>query len=173
MRKASRRLLSSSAATSRVTLTRHPNGVHQVTLDRASKMNALDMDMFRALAKTARDLTTEKAVRAVVVHGDGRAFCAGLDVRSVASPLVAKGNMTELLTRKEGEISNLAQDVAYLWRRVPAPVIAATHGVCLGGGLQIALGCDMRVSAPSCRFSVMEAKCAPTADSSALALPPR
>ena len=154
-----RRLLSSSATSSRVTVTRHPNGVHQVTLARAAKMNALDMDMFRALAKTARDLTTEKAMRAVVVHGDGRAFCAGLDVRSVASnPLVAKDNMKELLTRKEGEISNLAQDVGYLWRRVPAPVIAATHGVCLGGGLQIALGCDMRVSAPSCRFSVMEAK---------------
>ena len=62
------------------------------------------------------------------------------------------------MKRPDGEVSNLAQDVGYLWRRVPAPVIAATHGVCLGGGFQIALGADMRVAAPSCRFSIMESK---------------
>ena len=54
----------------------------------------------------------------------------------------------------------MAQDVGYLWRRVPAPVIAVTHGVCIGGGFQIALGADMRISATKCKFSVMEAKCA-------------
>lgn len=69
-----------------------------------------------------------------------------------------RANMEELLHRPEGEVSNLAQDVGYLWRRIPAPVIAATHGVCLGGGLQIALGADLRVSSPTCKFSVMEAK---------------
>jgi enoyl-CoA hydratase/carnithine racemase len=152
-----RRALSSAAQ--RVTLTRGSDGVAQVTLNRGSKMNALDMPMFRAIAATARELIADRGVRAVVVHGDGRAFCSGLDVRGVMSPLSsAKANSEELLRRPDGELSNLAQDVGYLWRRVPAPVIAATHGVCFGGGFQIALGADMRVSAPACKFSIMEAK---------------
>ena len=135
------------------------NGVVVVTLNRSKKLNALDIDMFKAIQATARELIADsKGVKAVVVHGDGRAFCAGLDVRSVMHPLSATSNMEELLRRPEGECGNLAQDVGYLWRRVPAPVIAVTHGVCFGGGLQIALGADMRISSPDCKFSVMEAK---------------
>ena len=75
-----------------------------------------------------------EGVKAVVVHGDGRAFCSGLDVASVMHPMSAAKNMDALLHRPSGELSNLAQDVGYLWRRVPAPVIAVTHGVCFGGG---------------------------------------
>jgi len=130
----------------------------QVTLQRGKKMNALDMDMFRGIQAVARDLIGDKTVKCIVLHGEGRAFCAGLDVKSVCSPMEAKANMEALLHRPEGEISNLAQDVGYLWRRVPAPVIASVHGVCLGGGLQIALGCDMRVASPESKLSVMEAK---------------
>ena len=143
---------------SRVVLTQGADGVAEVRLSRASKMNALDMGMFRSIAAAARQLMADRSVRAVVLHGEGRAFCAGLDVRSVTHPMSARANAEELLERPDGEVSNLAQDVGYLWRRVPAPVIAATHGVCLGGGFQIALGADMRVAAPSCRFSIMESK---------------
>ena len=152
------RRLSTAAEAARVQVTRHPDGVVQVMLSRASKMNALDMPMFRAIQQTARSLIGDKSVRAVVVHGEGRAFCAGLDVKSVCAPLSAKSNMAELLHRPEGEASNLAQSVGYLWRRIPAPVIAATHGVCLGGGFQIAMGADMRIASPRCKFSIMEAK---------------
>ena len=143
---------------SRVHVAKAADGIHTVTMKRSDKLNALDMGMFRSLAATARALASDSSVRAVVISGEGRAFCAGLDVRSVASPMVARANLEELLRRPEGELSNLAQDVGYLWRKIPAPVIAATHGVCLGGGLQIALGADMRISDPRCKFSVMEAK---------------
>jgi len=155
-----KRFLSSAAAASatRVAVSRGKGGVALVKLSRPDKMNALDMGMFRELAAAARALASDSAVRAVIVHGEGRAFCAGLDVRSVCSPFAAKANMRELLHRPEGEVSNLVQDVGYLWRRIPAPVIAVPHGVCFGGGLQIALGADMRIAAPDCKFSVMEAK---------------
>ena len=153
-----RRALSSKAS-DRVTVTRGSDGVVQVALSRPKKMNALDMEMFQAIQATARSLIEDSAgVRAVVLHGEGRAFCAGLDVRSVMHPMSAKKNMEMLLHRPEGELGNLAQDVGYLWRRVPAPVIAVTQGVCLGGGLQIALGADMRIASPGCKFSVLETK---------------
>jgi len=155
----SRNLSSSAAEEPRVLLTRDAaTGVATVTLNRGGKLNALDLPMFRQLAATARELISDKSVRAVVVCGAGRGFCAGIDAKSVAHPLRARENAAELLHRPEGAVSNLAQDVAFLWRKVPAPVIAVTHGVCFGGGLQIALGADMRVTSPTCRFSVMEAK---------------
>jgi enoyl-CoA hydratase/carnithine racemase len=148
----------SSGAAARVQVDRAANGVATVRLNRADKLNSLDMDMFRSIARTARELAADRSVRAVVVHGDGRAFCAGLDVRSVNHPLHARANGAELLERPQDSVSNLAQDVCYLWRRIPAPVIAATHGVCLGGGFQIALGADMRISTPGCKFSIMEVR---------------
>ena len=87
--------------------------------------------------------THQVAYAALVLTGAGRAFCAGLDAKGFASnPLGFKAACDELLDRPDGEISNLAQDVAYLWRRIAAPVICATHGVCLGGGFQIALGAE-------------------------------
>ena len=150
-----RRALSSGA---RVQQSKGPNGVVTVRLCRPDKLNSLDMHMFRAIASCARSLAADRSVRAVVLHGEGRAFCAGLDVKNVNNPMHARANLAELLDRPEGAISNLAQDVSYLWRRVPAPVIVATHGVCIGGGFQIALGADMRISTPNCKFSIMEAK---------------
>ena len=147
----------SSSAETRVALTRNEHGVATVALSRGNKMNALDMSMFRAIAGVARELIGDRSVRAVVLHGEGPAFCAGIDIRAVISPPNTKKNLTELLERPKDAISNLAQDVSYLWRRVPVPVIAVTHGVCFGGGLQIALGADIRVTSPTCKFSVMEA----------------
>mmetsp|Transcript_36309 Transcript_36309/g.60139 ORF Transcript_36309/g.60139 Transcript_36309/m.60139 type:complete len:321 (+) Transcript_36309:23-985(+) len=152
-----RRLLGTAASNQVVSMVRS-DGIAQVTLKRPDKLNALNMPMFRAIQAAARELIEDKDVRAVVLHGEGRAFCAGLDLKSVMHPLEASENMKELLLRPEGEISNLAQDVGYLWRRVPVPVIAVTQGVCFGGGMQIALGADMRVTSPTCRFSIMEAK---------------
>ena len=147
------------ATSPRVSITRTPEGVAHVRLSRADKMNALDMDMFRALRAAALEVAADTSVRAVLLSGEGRAFCAGLDVGSVCGdPLSARANMDELLRRPDGALSNLAQDVGYLWRRVPAPVVAAVHGACFGGGLQIALGADIRVCHPAAKLAVMEAK---------------
>jgi len=129
-----------------------------VTLDRPEKLNALDMAAFRGLRDAALELRDDTTVRAVVLRGAGRAFCAGLDVKSVMHPLRAKENWAELLGRVENEPANLAQAVSYLWRSVPCPVVCAVHGACFGGGFQIALGADVRIAAEDACLSVMEAK---------------
>ncbi len=138
-------------------------GVADVRLTRTDKMNALDDAMFKALVAAGERLKTEKGVRAAVVSGDGKAFCAGLDMGNFgkmadgsrkAGESSAGGNLAE---RSHGE-SNRAQYVAMVWRDVPVPVIAAVHGVAFGGGFQLMLGADIRYVAPDTRLSVMEIK---------------
>lgn len=127
--------------------------VATVTMVRGEKHNALDHGMFTGLRDAAERLAGEAGVRAVVLHGDGPSFCSGLDIQSFVSGPVSTD---DLLARPEGAVANLAQQVAYDWRLVEVPVIAAVHGTCFGGGLQIALGADIRIAAPDARLSVME-----------------
>jgi len=158
-----RRLFSTVPLGECVTLERK-GGTAIVSLNRPTKLNALSMDMFRGIRDVAKaliknDTPGNKDVRCVILRGEGRAFCSGLDVKSFAKdPTKAQGAMTELLTREEGSAANLAQEVGYLWRKVPVPVVAVTHGYCFGGGLQIALGADLRYSSPDASFSIMESK---------------
>ncbi|MCW3010884.1 MAG: Enoyl-CoA hydratase [Solirubrobacterales bacterium] len=129
--------------------------VATVTMVRAGKHNALDAAMFRGLLDAAVRLRTEPGVRAVVLHGEGKSFCSGLDIASFMTGPMSIG---DLLAREEGELGNLPQRIATDWARVPVPVIAAIHGNCFGGGLQLALGADIRIAAPDARLSVMEVK---------------
>jgi len=129
------------------------DGVADVRLVRTDKMNALDPAMFKALVDTADRLKTEKGLRAVVISGEGRAFCAGLDMSSFGTI----GGSGKLANRTHG-ISNLWQYAVQAWREVPVPVIAAVHGVAFGGGFQVALGADIRYVAPDTKMSVMEIK---------------
>lgn len=137
------------------------DGVADVRLNRADKMNALDQAMFDALVATGTRLKTEPGLRAVVISGEGRAFCAGLDMgrfeKMADASAPAVSNEMRLRPRSHG-ISNGAQYVAMVWREVPVPVIAAVHGVAFGGGLQVALGADLRFVTPDARMSVMEIK---------------
>ena len=135
-----------------VTIAAH---VAHVLLDRADKMNALDPAMFAALIDAGRVLHDLKGLRAVVLSGEGRSFCAGLDMGSMAQ--TDRHDRTPLTERTHGN-ANHAQQVAMVWRKLPVPVIAAVHGVCFGGGLQIASGADIRVVAPDARLAVMELK---------------
>jgi enoyl-CoA hydratase/carnithine racemase len=135
----------------RITIADH---VAEVALTRAAKHNALDVAMFEAIIAAAQRLAGEPGVRAVVLHGEGRSFCSGLDVVS----LMAAGGTAGLVDRVSGEVPNWFQRAAYDWVRLPVPVIAAIHGNCFGGGLQIALGADIRIAAPDARLSVMEVK---------------
>lgn len=130
-------------------------GIATVTLNRPEKYNGLDMAMFDAIAQVARKLKKDRSVRVIILKGAGEAFCSGLDVGKVMKNPV---NFVKLLIKPGRKISNLAQDMGYLWRQVPAPVIAVTHGYCFGGGFQIALGADFRFSTPNCEFSIMESK---------------
>jgi enoyl-CoA hydratase/carnithine racemase len=126
-----------------------------VTLTRADKHNALDVAMFEAIIAAAERLVDEPGVRAVILHGDGKSFCSGLDVMSIMS---MGGGIDGLLDPLQGEVPNWFQKAAHNWLLLPVPVIAAVHGNCLGGGLQIALGADIRIAAPDARLSVMEIK---------------
>jgi enoyl-CoA hydratase/carnithine racemase len=126
-----------------------------VTLSRPDKHNALDVAMFEGIVDAAQRLQTEAGVRAVVLHGAGPSFCSGLDVVSI---MQAGGGVAGLTDRVEGDVPNWFQRSAYDWTTLPMPVIAAVHGNCFGGGLQIALGADIRIAAPAARLSVMEVK---------------
>jgi enoyl-CoA hydratase/carnithine racemase len=144
--------------------------IAHVTLTRADKMNALDDEMIKAIIAAAEEVAASKA-RAVVLTGEGKGFCAGLDLMSFAK----MGQMDPeqwLMARSHGD-GNEVQAVAMAWRQVPVPVIAAVNGVCFGGGLQLALGADIRVAAPDARFSVMEMKWGIVPDMGGMALLPR
>jgi len=132
-----------------------PNGVATVTMVRSDKHNALDQAMFEGLMNAAEQLANDASVRAVVLHGEGKSFCSGLDIASFMS---GEGGTDVLLARDDDRLANFAQRVTYDWSLVPAPVIAAIHGNCFGGGLQIALGADIRIAAPDAKLSIMEVK---------------
>ncbi len=128
--------------------------VAEVRLSRPDKHNALDFAMFEAIAAAIDQLAEDRSVRAVVLCGEGPSFCSGLDFPS----FIAEGRpIDEMLFRPDGEVANLAQRVAHGWQTLPAPVIAAVHGNCIGGGAQIALGADLRIVSPDARISIREA----------------
>ena len=124
-------------------------------MTRVDKHNALDQAMFEGLMNAAAQLAEDNSVRAIVLHGEGKSFCSGLDVASFMS---GRGGTGILLERDSERLANFAQRVSYDWSLVPAPVIAAIHGNCFGGGLQVALGADIRIAAPDSKLSVMEIK---------------
>lgn len=128
--------------------------VGHVRLNRPEKRNGLDVAMFEALVAAGDRLAREPGVRAVVLSGNGSAFCAGLDWAAFMA-LGAEGP-ARLLARPEGRRDNLAQRVSRVWADLPVPVVAALHGVAFGGGLQIALGADLRYAHPATQLSVME-----------------
>jgi enoyl-CoA hydratase/carnithine racemase len=135
------------------------DGVADVRMTRPDKRNALDGAMFQALNEVGTRLKTEPGVRAVVVSGEGSSFCAGLDFASfqmMASgdrPAADDGNPGAM---QEGGITHLGQQVCWVWQEVSVPVIAAVHGHALGGGIQIALGADIRIVHPDTQMSVRE-----------------
>jgi enoyl-CoA hydratase/carnithine racemase len=127
--------------------------VAEVALRRPEKHNALDRAMFDALSDAIDEVAATPAARVVVLRGEGPSFCSGLDFPSF---IAAGSSPDELFVRRRGEAANLAQRVTHGWRALAVPVIAAVHGACFGGGLQIALGADVRVGAPDVRLSAME-----------------
>lgn len=139
----------------RVSITIEDHVAH-VLLDRADKMNALDDAMFEGIVAAGSHLHTAKGVRSVVLSGAGRSFCAGLDLSSMGNT-DRWGSGGSLTDRTHGN-ANRAQQAAMVWRKLPMPVIAAVHGVCFGGGLQVMSGADIRIVAPDARLAVMEVK---------------
>lgn len=135
------------------------NHVAHVKLNRPEKMNALDSAMFEGIFTAGEEISKMPDVRAVVLSGEGPSFCAGLDMENFSAMLdpSAESTLQKLETRTHG-LFNDVQYVSWVWRELSVPVIAALHGVTIGGGLQIALGADMRYAAPDTRLSILEIK---------------
>jgi enoyl-CoA hydratase/carnithine racemase len=163
-------------------------GVADVRLNRPDKLNALDTDMFVGLVDAGARLATEPSVRAVVLSGEGRSFSAGLDFsgfqamadgsRATGDGETGDGEATggaglRTIGATEGRITHLAQQAAHCWSEVPVPVIAAISGHCLGGGLQIALGADIRIVHPDASLSVLEIRWGLSPDMTGTATLPR
>jgi enoyl-CoA hydratase/carnithine racemase len=166
------------------------NGVADVRLNRPDKLNALDGDLILALVEAGARLSRDTAVRAVVLSGEGRAFSAGLDFSGFMAMAgggrgtVDRGGPAEedsgsasgdigMIGRVDGRITHLAQQAAHTWSEVPVPVIAAITGHCLGGGLQIALGADLRIVHPEASLSVLEIRWGLSPDMTGTATLPR
>jgi enoyl-CoA hydratase/carnithine racemase len=128
--------------------------VADVTLNRADKMNALDLKMFAALAEAADSIASDKSIRAVVLHGAGGNFCAGIDLGVLGESDLDFARTLD--TPVEPSPANFFQRAAYAWRELSVPVICALEGVVFGGGLQVALGADIRYASPDARLSIME-----------------
>ena len=152
----------------RVTVTIE-DGVADVRLNRPDKLNAIDWAMFQALAEAGDSLHGDRSLRAVVLSGEGRSFCAGLDMSAMQALTSSKSGEVPgggesgpprgpITDRIPGKITNWGQQAVYTWTEMPVPVIAAVHGHALGGGFQIALGCDIRYIHPEASMSVMEAR---------------
>ena len=130
------------------------DGIAHVRLTRPTKLNALTIDTLNELVATARELGRDKTLRAVVISGEGESFCAGLDFGAVLKQ--PQRIVTAFIPGLRG--TNTFQEACWAWRRLDVPVIAAVHGHCYGGGLQIALAADFRIATPDSQWSVLEAK---------------
>ena len=143
-------------------------GVADVRLSRADKMNALDPSMIEGIAAVIDQLAATPGLRAVVLSGEGRAFCAGLDMMSMAG---LAGTDFDVMARTHGP-ANVFQHICWGWRALPVPVIAAVHGVVFGGGLQLMSGADVGIARPDTRLSVLEMKWGIVPDMAGFALWP-
>jgi enoyl-CoA hydratase/carnithine racemase len=164
-------------------------GVADVRLNRPDKLNALDTDMFVALVEAGARVAADPSVRAVVLSGEGRSFSAGLDFAGFQAmadggrgtgdgsaadgPSADGGGGLRAIGATDGRITHLGQQAAHCWSEVPAPVIAAIWGHCLGGGLQIALGADVRIVHPDATLSVLEIRWGLSPDMTGTATLPR
>ncbi|MGV6802820.1 MAG: crotonase/enoyl-CoA hydratase family protein [Ruegeria sp.] len=148
----------------------YKNHIAHVTLTRGDKMNALDDAMVKAILSAGQEVSASDA-RAVVLSGEGKSFCAGLDMASFAK--MAHMDPTDWLMTRSHDDANEMQELALVWRRVPVPVICAIQGVAYGGGLQIALGADIRIAHPEAKLAVMEMKWGIIPDMGGMVLLPR
>ncbi|GAA6133901.1 crotonase/enoyl-CoA hydratase family protein [Oceaniserpentilla sp. 4NH20-0058] len=131
------------------------NSIAYVSLNRPEKHNGLDQAMILQLVAAAKEIRKDLSIRCVILKGEGPSFCAGLDFASAAkNPMMMPKFFIKLPWSKD----NMFQRVAHIWRDLPVPVIAAVHGNCFGGGMQIILGCDYRIATPDANLSILEMK---------------
>jgi enoyl-CoA hydratase/carnithine racemase len=131
------------------------DGIAHVRLNRPDKLNGLTLETLDQLVATGRRLRADRTLRAVVLAGEGSSFCAGLDFGTV---MKQPSGIVKAFAPRPWRGTNTFQEACWVWRRLPVPVIAAVHGHCFGGGIQIALAADFRFATPDSEWSVLEAK---------------
>ncbi|WP_421738053.1 crotonase/enoyl-CoA hydratase family protein [Caulobacter sp.] len=131
--------------------------VAHVVLSRPERINALNAELIDAIVAAARSVSERRDCRAVVLSGEGRGFCSGIDLGSLKGASSGDERAIDIVTPVAGA-ANIAQHAVLQWRSLPMPVIAAVHGVAFGGGLQLALGADIRIVHPQARLSLMETR---------------
>ena len=142
------------------------NHIAHIHFIRGDKMNALDGKMMDAMIEAGEKLKTDPDIRVAVLSGEGRAFCAGLDMANFAAMAQGDKGADDTITKKPSQklvdrthgLANRVQMVAYTWRKAQVPVIAAAQGFALGGGFQIYMGADIRYADPNTKFAIMEAR---------------
>lgn len=125
-----------------------------VTLNRPEQLNGVDLDLIDQLLATATTLRRNTSIRAIVIQGAGRSFCAGLDFAAAFSD---KRRVARFFFAG-GRAVNRFQKVTTIWREIPVPVIAVIHGHCYGAGVQLAAGADFRFTTPDAQWAILEAK---------------
>ncbi|MBP2279258.1 enoyl-CoA hydratase/carnithine racemase [Psychrobacter sp. PL15] len=125
-----------------------------ISLNRPQKKNAMSFEMMHELIAVAGRICKDKKLRAVIINGAEGTFCAGVDLSDLNQPKNQAYALWELVKPSQ----SLFQRVCLVWRDLPIPVIAVLEGHCIGAGLQLALACDVRISSPDCKLSIMEAK---------------
>jgi len=149
------------------------DGIADVRFTRPEARNALDIAQFTAIIDAGEALKAEPGLRAVVLSGEGKSFCAGIDLSGfqsrAAGAAPASGDGPAAPSRsvpaerplspgtlRDGAIAHIGQQACWVWQEVPVPVIAAVHGHALGGGFQLALGADLRIAHPDTQLSLRE-----------------
>jgi enoyl-CoA hydratase/carnithine racemase len=127
-------------------LEREPDGIAVLTLDRPERLNAMTMTMFEELWRLPLELRGDLDLRALIITGAGRGFCAGYDLDDV-------GEIIELGVREFLRFQELATGGLAGIRALPVPVIAAVNGAAAGGGMSLALAADIRLAAPEAKFN--------------------
>jgi enoyl-CoA hydratase/carnithine racemase len=150
----------------------HKNHIAHVRLTRSDKMNAVDQEMITSVIAAGEEIAASDA-RVVIISGEGKAFCAGIDISGL-SGMIGKDPAELLMPRTHGDgTTNQWQEFAMVWARMDIPVIAAVHGVCFGAGIQLALGADIRIASPDAQFAVMEMKWGIVPDMGGMVLLPK
>lgn len=124
-----------------------------VTMNRPEKLNALDVELWMGLEEAAKAIEHEPNIRVAILTGAGRAFCAGLDVKALASP---EKMFSGLAFRDAFEGVQYFRGVFSMYESLFVPAIAAINGPCIGGGMEIALACDIRLASENAIFAIPE-----------------
>ncbi|WP_417288407.1 crotonase/enoyl-CoA hydratase family protein [Corynebacterium variabile] len=138
-----------------LTFTDEPVRIAHVRLNRPEKLNSLTLGVLDELIAIAGTIRADRSVRAVVIAGEGRSFCAGLDF---ASAMKKPQALAASFVPRPWRGTNQFQEACWAFRRLPVPVIAAVHGHCFGGGLQLAMAADWRFTTADAQWSILESK---------------